>query len=118
MGGSRLGLKPPALSDNSGAESVCNKLHTSKVPLNLFVRKLFMWSSITGIALDCSHLADEKNVEADLLSRWDCTAALPPQFKAENRFRISLHEFWQMQFGVSLFPQTSVCCGRSQLYTW
>ena len=104
MGGSRLGLKLLALIDNSGAESVCNKLYTSKVPLNLFVWKLSMWSAITGITLDCSHLAGEKNVEADLLSRWDGTTVLPPQFKAENRFQVSLQEFWQMQFSVSLFP--------------
>ncbi|CAE7519848.1 unnamed protein product [Symbiodinium sp. CCMP2592] len=49
-GSGRLALTLPALmSDNSGAESVCNKLYTSKVPLNLFVRKLSMWSSITGV---------------------------------------------------------------------
>ncbi|CAE7223789.1 unnamed protein product [Symbiodinium sp. CCMP2592] len=52
-GSGRLALTLPALSDNSGAESVCNKLYTSKVPLNLFVRKLSMWSSITGVTLDC-----------------------------------------------------------------
>ncbi|CAE7366635.1 unnamed protein product [Symbiodinium sp. CCMP2592] len=56
-GSGRLALKLPALSDNSGAESVCNKLYTSKVPLNLFVRKLSMWSSITGVTLDCSRPA-------------------------------------------------------------
>ena len=50
-GSGRLALRLPALSDNSGAESVCNKLYTSKVPLNLFVRKLAMWSSVTGTFL-------------------------------------------------------------------
>ena len=66
-GSRRLALRLPALSDNSGAESVCNKLYTSKVPLNLFVRKLAMWSSVTGTFLDCSHIAGEKNEDADLL---------------------------------------------------
>ena len=67
-GGGRLALRLPALSDNTGAESVCNKLYTSKQPLNLFVRKLSMWSSITGISLECSHISGEKNDDADMLA--------------------------------------------------
>ncbi|CAE7042088.1 unnamed protein product [Symbiodinium sp. CCMP2592] len=100
----RLALTLPALSDNSGAESVCNKLYTSKVPLNLFVRKLSMWSSITGVTLDCSHIAGEKNDDADLLSRWDGSADLPAKFLASNRIELSLSEFWQIRFQVTLFP--------------
>ncbi|CAE7244381.1 unnamed protein product [Symbiodinium sp. CCMP2592] len=103
-GSGRLALTLPALSDNSGAESVCNKLYTSKVPLNLFVRKLSMWSSITGVALDCSHIAGEKNDDADLLSRWDGSAELPAKFLASNRIELSLSEFWQIRFQVKLFP--------------
>ncbi|CAE7198904.1 unnamed protein product [Symbiodinium sp. CCMP2592] len=103
-GSGRLALALPALSDNSGAESVCNKLYTSKVPLNLFVRKLSMWSSITGVALDCSHIAGEKNDDADLLSRWDGSAELPAKFLASNRIELSLSEFWQIRFQVTLFP--------------
>ncbi|CAE7204615.1 unnamed protein product [Symbiodinium sp. CCMP2592] len=103
-GSGRLALTLPALSDNSGAESVCNKLYTSKVPLNLFVRKLSMWSSITGVALDCSHIAGEKNDDADLLSRWDGSAELPAKFLASNRIELSLSEFWQIRFQVTLFP--------------
>ncbi|OLP95780.1 hypothetical protein AK812_SmicGene22018 [Symbiodinium microadriaticum] len=70
-GAGRLALKLPALSDNSGAEAVCNKLYTSKIPLNLFVRKLCMWSALAGISLECSHIAGEKNDDADFLSRWN-----------------------------------------------
>ncbi|CAE7448189.1 unnamed protein product [Symbiodinium sp. CCMP2592] len=88
-GSGRLALTLPALSDNSGAESVCNKLYTSKVPLNLFVRKLSMWSSITGVTLDCSHIAGEKNDDADLLSRWDGSAELPDKFLASNQIASS-----------------------------
>ena len=66
--GGRLALRLPALSDNTGAESVCNKLYTSKQPLNLFVRKLSMWSSITGVSLECSHISGEKNDDADMLA--------------------------------------------------
>ncbi|CAE7743625.1 unnamed protein product [Symbiodinium sp. CCMP2592] len=103
-GSGRLALKLPALSDNSGAESVCNKLYTSKVPLNLFVRKLSMWSSITGVTLDCSHSAGEKNDDADMLSRWDGCAELPAKFLPSNRIELYLSEFWQIRFQVTLFP--------------
>ncbi|CAE7518155.1 unnamed protein product [Symbiodinium sp. CCMP2592] len=103
-GSGRLALTLPALSDNSGAESVCNKLYTSKVPLNLFVRKLSMWSSITGVTLDCSHIAGEKNDDADLLSRWDGLTELPDKFLASNRIELSLFEFWLIRFQVNLFP--------------
>ncbi|CAE7353172.1 unnamed protein product [Symbiodinium sp. CCMP2592] len=103
-GSGRLALTLPALSDNSGAESVCNKLYTSKVPLNLFVRKLSMWSSITGVTLDCSHIAGEKNDDADLLSRWDGLTELPDKFLPSNRIELSLSEFWLIRFQVTLFP--------------
>ena len=104
LGGGRLALQLPALSDNSGAESVCNKLYTSKVPLNLFVRKLSMWSSLTGIRLECSHISGEKNEDADTLSRWDGAESLPPRFATADRFEVSLQEFWNIQFQVQLFP--------------
>ncbi|CAE7409115.1 unnamed protein product [Symbiodinium sp. CCMP2592] len=103
-GSGRLALTLPALSDNSGAESVCNKLYTSKVPLTLFVRKLSMWSSITGVTLDCSHIAGEKNDDADLLSRWDGSTELPDKFLTSNRIELSLSEFWLIRFQVTLFP--------------
>ncbi|CAE7409167.1 unnamed protein product [Symbiodinium sp. CCMP2592] len=103
-GSGRLALTLPALSDNSGAESVYNKLYTSKVPLTLFVRKLSMWSSITGVTLDCSHIAGEKNDDADLLSRWDGSTELPDKFLTSNRIELSLSEFWLIRFQVTLFP--------------
>ena len=104
QGSGRLAIILPALSDNSGAESVCSKLYTSKVPLNLFVRKLSMWSSITGITLDCSHIAGEKNDDADLLSRWDGASPLPAHFLPADRIELSLHEFWNIRFEVALYP--------------
>ena len=112
MGGSRLALKLPALSDNSGAETVCNKLYTSKVPLNLFVRKLSMWSAITGVTLECSHLAGEKNVDADLLSRWHCSSKLRAAFKFH--FMIS----GICTSGFAFFPQRNAFCGVFLPRTW
>ena len=73
-GAGRLALKLPALSDNSGAEAVCNKLYTSKTLLNLFVRKLCMWSALSGISLECSHIAGEKKRRRGLpfTLEWRC----------------------------------------------
>ena len=95
----------PLDKENSGAESVCNKLYSSRVPLNLFVRKLSMWSSLTGIRLECSHIAGEKNDDADALSRWDgIEEPLPTRFHPSDRFEVSLQEFWDIQFQVQLLP--------------
>ena len=47
-GNSSLTLKLPAERDSSGAESVCNKFYTSKVPLNLFIRELTMLTLAYG----------------------------------------------------------------------
>ena len=104
-GSGRLAVSLPALSDNTGAESVCNRLYTSKVPLNLFVKKLSMWSSMTGIQLECSHISGEKNDDADLLSRWDGHSELPDRFLTESRVHISLSDFWNIRFSVTLHPK-------------
>ncbi|CAE7294548.1 unnamed protein product, partial [Symbiodinium necroappetens] len=103
-GSGRLAVTLPALSDNTGAESVCNRLYTSKVPLNLFVRKLSMWSSVTGVQLDCSRISGEKNDDADLLSRWDGQGELPDRFLPGSRVHISLSDFWHIRFAVTLHP--------------
>ncbi|CAE7304798.1 unnamed protein product [Symbiodinium sp. KB8] len=103
-GSGRLAVTLPALSDNTGAESVCNRLYTSKVPLSLFVRKLSMWSSVTGVHLDCSHISGEKNDDADMLSRWDGQSELPERFRPEHRVHISLSDFWHIRFAVTLHP--------------
>ena len=117
-GAGRLALKLPALSDNSGAEAVCNKLYTSKVPLNLFVRKLCMWSALSGITLECSHIAGEKNDDADLLSRWDGNAStLPERFRAEDRFHVDLPAFGTSVFLFHCFQRTQNFYGSFQLLT-
>ena len=115
-GAGRLAIKLPALSDNSGAEAVCNKLYTSKAPLNLFVRKLCMWSALSGVALECSHIAGEQNDDADFLSRWNGDAStLPSRFRPEDRFVVDLPAFWNVAFSVSLFPRPSSCGSSRQL---
>ncbi|CAE7592117.1 unnamed protein product [Symbiodinium sp. KB8] len=120
-GAGRLALKLPALSDNSGAEAVCNKLYTSKAPLNLFVRKLCMWSALSGVSLECSHIAGEKNDDADFLSRWDGDAStLPSRFRSEHRFAVDLTAFWNITFSVSLFSTAgqTIVEAPSFLHAW
>ena len=63
-----------------------------------------MWSSVTGVQLDCSHISGEKNDDADLLSRWDGQSELPDRFLPESRVHISLSDFWHIRFAVALHP--------------
>ena len=67
-----------------------------------------MWSALSGISLECSHIAGEKNDDADFLSRWDGDAStLPSHFRSEDRFPVDLAAFWNVEFSVSLFPQNA-----------
>ncbi|OLP95317.1 Argininosuccinate lyase 2 [Symbiodinium microadriaticum] len=84
------------LTSASGAESVCNRLHTSKAPVSLFVSNFSVWNSMTGIQLDCSHVSGEKKEDADLLSRRDGTSPLRDRFTEFRRVCISLKEFWDI----------------------
>ena len=64
-----------------------------------------MWSALSGISLECSHIAGEKNDDADFLSRWNGDAStLPSRFRTEDRFAIDLPAFWNVAFSVSIFP--------------
>ena len=88
-------LRLPSLSDNVGAESVIHRLYTSKQPLALFVQRLAMWSCAYAISLSCSHIAGERNSEADALSRWDESCPIPHGFRPSQRIRVFLADFWQ-----------------------
>ena len=48
-------------SDNAATEAVGAKLYTSKWPLGAFAQKLSVISTLSGIELDISHVAGEKN---------------------------------------------------------
>ena len=69
----RLQVRLPSLSDNVGAESVIDRLYTSKQPLALFVQRLAMWT--------CAH---ERNKEADALRRWDESCPIPCGFQEQG----------------------------------
>ena len=54
--------------------------------------------------LHLSHIAGDRNDEADALSRWDFTS--PPPFNHDicNRMAISLQDLWVYRHNVSLHP--------------
>ena len=102
--GGRLCIRLPALCDNSGAESVINKLFTTVQPLYYFLQKLATTSWARGIFLDTSHIAGSKNDEADFLSRWDGCSELPPTWQSEYRVSCKLPVLWESERDVRLFP--------------
>ena len=104
ISGGRLRVRLPALSDNVGAESVINRLYTSKQPLAFFVQRLAMWACAHSVSLACSHIAGEKNDEADALSRWDEASPVPHNFDEGVRVRISLSSFWHVHLQPQLLP--------------
>jgi hypothetical protein len=63
--GSRMPICLKSLSDNSGAESVSNKLFTTSKPLCFFVGKLTLLATMTGTKLDVSHIPGQDNEIAD-----------------------------------------------------
>ena len=59
----------PTASDNTAAEAGINKLFTAAEPLCTFLKLVACWSARHNVHLAVSHLAGEKNVWADELSR-------------------------------------------------
>ena len=55
--------------------------------------------------LECSHISGEKNDDADLLSRWDGQSELSDCFLPKSRVDISLSDFWDIRFAVTLHPE-------------
>jgi len=102
--GFRYPLRIPSLTDNTGTESGGNKLPSQKSPLNLFLERLTMLCTLTGMELDLSHISGERNAEADALSRWTTTETIPFGHLLRNRFRLSLMNLWNHEASVSLHP--------------
>ena len=102
--GFRFPLRIPSLTDNSGAESGGNKLFSTTYPMNLFLEKLTILCTLSGMELELSHIAGDRSDEADALSRWDFTS--PPPFDHDicNRMAISLQDLWVYRQKVSLHP--------------
>ncbi|CAE7241440.1 unnamed protein product, partial [Symbiodinium sp. CCMP2592] len=90
----RVAVRLPSFSDNASTEALGAKLYTSKWPLGAFAQKLSLRSAASGIELDISHIAGEKNDDADLLSRWNQIDALPDKWRKEDRVDCSLKFIW------------------------
>ena len=103
----RIPIGIPTLSDNSAAESVSNSLFTAAMPLALFTEKLSILISSTGIDVDTSHIAGERNELADKLSRWDGTRDPPCHMISQDRVHFTLPQIWTISPGPQLFPPTA-----------
>ena len=89
----------PSATDNTSAESGLNKLFSTAEPLGLFLRLAATWAHLHRVQFQLEHLAGEKNVWADKLSR-DNIAFLQHR-KAERR-RITLAELASASHRVTL----------------
>lgn len=102
--GFRMSVRVPALSDNTGAESVSNKLFTTALPLALFLEKLSILLAMSGMAFDVTHIPGRDNTIADALSRWNGIGDPPCSLKLEDRFDLNLRMLWQLEFHPQLCP--------------
>ena len=96
----------PTASDNTAAESGINKLFSTTEPLASFLKLVADWAHRHSVQLAVSHLAGEKNVWADELSRnrmhrfqhrMHERVRIPLQMLAERCHCIHLHPpdaFW------------------------
>ncbi|CAE7267110.1 unnamed protein product [Symbiodinium sp. CCMP2592] len=101
----RLRVCIPSWSDNSGTESLTNKLFTVHTPLCFFAQKLATRSWQSGISLDCTHIAGCHNDSADFLSRWKGDLQeLPSRFSLDYRVRCPLTVLWEGERDVRVFP--------------
>ena len=92
----------PAASDNTSAESGVNRLFTTTEPLSHFLQIVAAWSAHANVRLALTHIAGEKNVWADELSR-NRTARF--QHREHERERISLSSLSCPKGTVTLHPQ-------------
>ncbi len=97
-------LRVPALSDNSGAESVSNKPFTTSMPLALFLEKLSLLVASSGITFDVSHIPGKSNEVADALSCWDGQNSPPHDLRSNDRVILSLQAIWNIDLRPHLFP--------------
>ena len=102
--GGRLRVCIPSWSDNSGTESVANKLFTTVVPLCYFAQRLATLAWSTAVTLDCSHISGCHNDKADWLSRWNGADPLPSDWKSDYRVRLPLAMLWEGERDIRLFP--------------
>ena len=99
-----MSVRVPALSDNTGAESVSNKVFSTALPLALFLEKLSILLAISGMAFDVTHIPGKDNIIADSLSRWNGIGDPPCSLHLNDRFDLSLPQIWKLDFHPRLCP--------------
>ena len=104
MPAQRYGLRISSLSDNTGAEAGANSLFTTKLPLALFLEKLCITATTTGIQLDVSHISGKANELADAISRWNFNEDPPRGVDIHHRIRFSLGDLWLGFPRPAVFP--------------
>ena len=104
--GGRLFVRMPSWCDNTGAESVNDKLFSSDWPLAAFVQRLAVYSVETGVELDVSHISGEKTTLADSLSRWASGTLedLPCSCQLSFRIPIDLQNVWKHERRARIYP--------------
>ena len=102
--GFRIPICLKSLSDNTGAESVSNKMFTTTKAVCFFVEILATLATKTGIELDVSHIPGESNLIADDLSRWSFDSEIPHGFQPESRIRSNLRDLWAPCLKCTKYP--------------
>ncbi|CAE7459247.1 unnamed protein product [Symbiodinium sp. KB8] len=89
----------PSASDNTSAESGLNKLFSTAEPLGTFLRLAATWAHLHRVQFQVEHLAGEKNVWADKLSRGSTDFM---QRRSADRVRVTLSQLASASHSVSL----------------
>ena len=103
--GSRIPIRVPTLSDNTGAEAISNKLFTTQMPMALFMEKLCLLISSSHTEVVVSHIPGKNNDIADALSRWNNEGSPPHHFLPQDRFDLQLSDLWLLEPKPRLIPQ-------------
>ena len=105
--GSRIPIRIPTLSDNTGAEAVSNKLFTTQMPLALYLEKLCLLIASSHTEVHVGHIPGKDNDYADALSRWNNEGSPPHNFLPSDRFSLSLADIWNLDGHPKLFPENT-----------
>ena len=108
-------------SDNTAAEAGIKRLFTASEPLSGFLKTVAEWSARTNVRLALTHLAGEKNVWADELSRKRTHRFAPARVKGSAspslhgpRREAQLHCTPRVQLGVKSSNEHSILLETSR----
>ena len=104
ISGSRIPIKIPTLSDNTGAEAVSNKLFTTQIPLAMFLEKLCLLIASSHTEVQVGHIPGKDNEYADALNRWENNGSPPHNFLPSDRVQLQLADLWNLARQPQLVP--------------